>query len=41
MLNNIILATDELRKEEAKFMTHHCQLEREKQLLDKQKRAEH
>lgn len=31
------VATDELRKEESKFYTQHCQMEREKQLMDKQK----
>lgn len=34
----LLLATDELRKEGSKFYTHHCQMEREKQLMDKQKR---
>jgi hypothetical protein len=29
--------TDELRKEESKFYTQHCQMEREKQLMEKQK----
>jgi hypothetical protein len=28
---------DELRKEGSKFFTHHCQMEREKQLMDKQR----
>ncbi len=32
---NIIAATDELRKEGSKFYTMHCQMEREKQLMDK------
>jgi len=36
----IKIATDELRKEGSKFYTQHCQLEREKQLMDKQKRTE-
>ena len=30
-------ATDELRKEGSKFYTQHCQVEREKQLMDKQR----
>ena len=34
-LINYILATDDLRKEESKFATQHCQIEREQQLMDK------
>ena len=34
----ITLATDELRKEGSKFYTMHCSMEREKQLMDKQKK---
>lgn len=36
----VCLATDELRKEGSKFYTLHCQMEREKQLMDKQKRQQ-
>jgi len=32
------METDELRKEETKFMVAGCQIEREKQLIDKKKR---
>ena len=35
-----LVATDELRKEGSKFYTIHCQMEREKQLQDKQKRTQ-
>lgn len=34
------IATDELRKEGSKFYTQHCQLEREKQLLEKRRIAD-
>ncbi len=34
------IATDELRKEGSKFYTQHCQIEREKQLMDKQKKVQ-
>lgn len=40
LILNEPLATDELRKEEAKFFTLHCQNEREKQLLEKRTQAE-
>jgi hypothetical protein len=40
MNNNDIIATDDVRREESKFATHHCQFEREKQLMDKQSRAQ-
>ena len=32
-----LLATDDLRKEAGKFFVHQCQMEREKQLMDKKK----
>ena len=34
------METDDLRKEETKFMVAGCQLEREKQLLDKRSKLE-
>jgi len=34
------METDELRKEETKFMIAGCQLEREKQLMDKRAKLE-
>lgn len=34
------METDELRKEETKFMIAGCQLEREKQLMDKRSKLE-
>ena len=34
------METDDLRKEETKFMVAGCQLEREKQLLDKRAKLE-
>lgn len=34
------VATDELRKEDSKFQTHNCQMDREKQLMDKMKRMQ-
>ena len=34
------METDDLRKEETKFMVAGCQLEREKQLLDKRTKLE-
>jgi len=35
------METDELRKEETQFMIAGCQIEREKQLMDKKAKLEH
>jgi hypothetical protein len=35
------IATDDLRKEAAKFFVYQCQMDREKQLVDKKRLAEH
>jgi len=35
-----VLATDDLRKEHCKFGVQSCQMEREKQLMDKKRLAE-
>ena len=35
-----MLATDDLRKEQGKFFVYQCQMEREKQLMDKKRDVE-
>ena len=36
----MIIATDDLRKEQGKFFVYQCQMEREKQLMDKKRLTE-
>ncbi len=40
ILVTLILATDDLRKEAGKFFVLQCQMEREKQLMDKKRAGE-